>query len=124
MYDKRKDNIICFNLKNTKQSFKIRMTYGNDNTWERGILEAILPQFTINTKYSVMLNIARALCEISSVGMYAFSLQVTDDNKKAIEETTASEVKIENKIDINNASENEIAKLPGVNIVQAKKVIK
>ena len=124
IYDENKDKILCCNLQDTSESFELEYVSEIENislykyedySRYQDINIIFLKVFKYTTTYHGIL---------SFLQKHNIDILTNDSNKKCTKNIQPNNRKKNLEIDINNASEEEIAKIPGVTIVQAKKVIK
>ena len=126
IFDVKKKTLVCFNAKNIKQAASIEWfnqvisAYEpeRDNTFER-TFDDICVSFTDNSNFAGILKV----------------LKKNFDNVKEINQDASNDTNIikheinikiperKDRININDATAEQLSKLPGINIIAAKKIV-
>ena len=131
IFDSKKKTMFCLNAKNIKQSAYVEWhkqiqslaEEGNfDNTFDK-VFDSICISFDESSNYGGILQVLKA-------NFNPVKEILESDNKPKIQNAEAIEIPNDKKssntkkININHISEEELANLPGINIVIAKKIIR
>lgn len=107
VYNEKDYKLSVFNLKDNSQNFYM----SSINRYKSfDIFQIIIDHFNMDTTYDILL-----------LEFNIMSINIIENKKKIILPSEKKKISI---ININNATALEISKLPGINIVRAKKVIK
>lgn len=127
IYDSKKKTFVCINANNMKIAssvdwkiqYKYAIEFSNDNTFEQ-TFDNICLSFDNFSNYEGILKVLKH--EFNEV---AETSPATDIPHNVITHKSNIEIpKRANRLNINEATEDELAKLPGISLVTAKKIIK
>lgn len=120
----KKKTLVCMNVKNIKQTVSVEWINQpnsawenlNDNTFEQ-TFDSICLSFNENTSYEGILKVLRSKFT---------NIKETNGQTQNSFENTNNNVNAGNTqlININEASAQQLSKMPGINIVTAKKIVK
>lgn len=129
IFDSKKKTMFCMNAKNIKQSAVVEWSKqikslaeeSYDNTFEK-VFDSICISFDEGSNYGGILNVLKAnFNDVKEI----LESDNTPPPKNTELPAADEETQIDNaeKFNINNISEEALSKLPGINIVIAKKII-
>lgn len=122
--DTKNKTIVCLNAKNIKQSISVMWAAqpeynpveNLDNTFEQ-VFDGIFTSFDNNASYDGILKVLKANFSV----IQETKEDLTSSN--LVKEESIDTPDFANRLNINSATEEELAQMPGINIVLAKKIV-
>ena len=122
--DTKNKTIVCLNAKNIKQSVSVmwaaqpeyNIAENIDNTFEQ-VFDGIFTSFDNNSSYDGILKVLKTNFPVIK--------ETKEDNisSNLVKEESINIPDFANRLNINSATEEELAQMPGINIVLAKKIV-